>query len=389
MSESRWSPSEAGLGQLWAAAVEAAGGTARGMRTTYLDVQRTGTTVAAEVEVEWPDGRHTTETFGAGTSKRARAALRMSDGVHEIGVWRFPYDPALPGLPAAHDPRRMRALVTRLGLAADDVRLAVRTYRPLRRAVVEVRTARASVFVKVLRPDHVEALHRLHRAAAGSRVPESLGWTDDGLLVLSGLRGRSLRRILLSGDPSALDPAELVEMLRTLPPAFAEHAVRRGWAERARHYADVVAAVVPEAGPAAHAIADAALPSAEPRVPVHGDFYETQLLVSGSSFTGLLDIDTAGAGDRYDDPACLLGHLAVLARVRPDRAAVIDRFASRCLREFDRHWDPYLLRTRVAAVVLSLATGAHRVQAPGWREVLGQRLELAERWCRGEELVAA
>ncbi|WP_157963523.1 hypothetical protein [Actinocorallia populi] len=297
MDETRWAPDGGELGRLWAAAAEAAGGAARGARTTYLDVQRAATTVAAEVDVEWPDGRRTAETFGAGTSSRARGALRMSDGVHEIGVWRFPYDPALPGLPRAFDAERMRSLLTRLGLDAAEPRLSVRAYRPLRRAVIEVRTPRTSVFVKVLRPERVEAVHRLHRAATGGRAPESLGWTDDGLLVLAGLGGRPLRRILLEGDPDELDPAELVAVLRELPAAFAEHTVRPDWADKARHYADVVSRVLPDAASTAHAVAD--------------------------------------------------------------------------------------------AVVLSLATGAHRVQDPDWRAVLGRRLALAGRWCRGEGLLAA
>ncbi|MBK1784784.1 phosphotransferase family protein [Prauserella cavernicola] len=391
MSEKRWTPGEADLGRLWSAAVEVAGGTVLGWRTTHLDVQpKGGTTVAAHVDVEWGDGAHSTETFGATTdSRHTQAALLMSDGEREVGLWRFPHDPALPALPAACDPERMRRLVAGLGLGDGEVTLRVRAYRPCRRAVVEVRTARTSLFVKVLRPGKVEDLQRLHRAAAGSLAPESLGWTDDGLLVLGGLPGTPLRDLLLTEDSIALDPERIVEVLRTLPPALAEHPARPGWGEQARHYANAVAAVLPEAGPAAHAIADAVLPSGEPPVAVHGDFYESQLLVRDGELGGLLDIDTAGAGDRYDDPACLLGHLAVLAQVRPDRAEVIDAYAARCLREFERHFDPRILRTRVAAVVLSLATGSHRVQDENWRTALGQRLELAQRWLTGEQLLAA
>ncbi|OLT38686.1 hypothetical protein BJF85_08230 [Saccharomonospora sp. CUA-673] len=71
----------------------------------------------------------------------------------------------------------------------------------------------------------------------------------------------------------------------------------------------------------------------------------------------------------------------MLAQVKPDRAPVIERFAQRCRREFDRHYDPAALRIGAAAVVLSLAPGQHRTGGSGWRAVLEQRLELAERWC--------
>ncbi|MEU6645937.1 hypothetical protein ABZ863_25780 [Saccharomonospora sp. NPDC046836] len=383
MSESGWVPAEADLARLWAGAADVAGGTVTGCRTTQFDVQPgAATTVAAQVDIAWPGGEHTTETFGATTSAHAAAALRMSDGAREVGVWSFPHDPALPGLPAALDPHRMRRLVAALGLGDDDVRLRVRVraYRPCRRAVVEVRTPRTSLFVKAVRPHRVEALHRLHRAAGRARVPDSIGWTDDGLLVLAGLPGRPLRHLLLGGGPIGVDPADIVAALHALPPEFGERPARPGWGQRARHYADVVAAVLPEAGPAAHVIADAVMCTGEPAIPVHGDFYDSQLLVRDAELTGLLDIDTAGAGDRYDDPACLLGHLAVLAQVRPERSAVVDGFAARCFAEFARHWDLGVLRTRVAAVVLSLATGPHRVREPQWRTATWQRLELARRW---------
>lgn len=386
MSEEQWQPAEAELADLWAAVAEADGGLVHGSRITHRDVQRSSTTVAARVDVTGADGRRGAETFCASTSDRARGAMRMSDGHRELGVWRFPHDPALPGLAAAVDPDRMRALLARFGLPAQGLTVHVRAYRPLRRAVVELRTSTASVFVKALRPDKVEALHHMHRAAEGGIVPESLGWTGDGLLLLAGVGGRPLRRLLLSGNTIELeriDPADIVGTLRALPAAFTEQGRRPGWADRARHYADVVARLHPDVGDRAHAVADAAESRPTwPDVPVHGDFYETQLLVSEGRLVGLLDLDTAGAGDPHDDPACLLGHLSVLAQVKPERAPVIDRFAQRCRREFDEHWDPAALRISAAAVVLSLAPGAHRTGGRRWRSVLEQRLELAEHWCR-------
>ncbi|MDX6738449.1 phosphotransferase [Actinocorallia sp. A-T 12471] len=389
MSETLWSAQDGELGQVWEAAVAASGGVFRDAVTTYLDVQPGGTTVAAEVDAVWPDRGRATETFAASTSRRARGALRMSDGVREIGVWRFPHDPALPGLARACDASRIRALLEGLGVDVSEARLSMHAYRPLRRAVIEVRTPSASIFVKALRPDRVEGVHLLHRAASGTRMPESLGWTDDGLLVLAGLGGRSLRDVLLEGDPSGIDPAEFVEVLGELPAEFVARGTRPGWGEKARHYAEVVSAILPSAGPTAHAIAEAvSVPTDSPQVPVHGDFYETQLLITGTSVTGLLDIDTAGAGDPYDDPACLLGHLAVLAQLRPDRAHVIEEFAARCLAEFERRLDPEPLRARVAAVVLSLATGAHRVADTDWPAVLRARLALAVHWCPGTSAAA-
>lgn len=58
-----------------------------------------------------------------------------------ISVWRFPRDPYLPGLASATSPARVRELLDRLGGPPGRVGLAVRSYRPARRAVVEVSLA--------------------------------------------------------------------------------------------------------------------------------------------------------------------------------------------------------------------------------------------------------
>ncbi|MEU3272393.1 hypothetical protein ABZ639_16245 [Saccharomonospora sp. NPDC006951] len=392
MSESGWLPSETDLGLLFATAAEVAGATATSWQCTYLDVHNGSTrALTATVGLEWPDGSRTEETFGAGVGRHMAGALRMSDGQHEVGVWRFPHDPALPGLAAACDPQRMRGLVASMGLGDEPVALTVRAYRPTRRAVVEVRTSTTSLFVKVLRPAKVGELHELHRASEHALVPESLGWTDDGLLVLAGKPGRSLQELLLTGETALPDPELIVGLLDGLPAAFVSRKPRQGWAELARHYAESVASVLPDAGSQAHRIADAvdAVGIVPGRcVPVHGDFYESQLLVAGDRFSALLDIDTAHGGDGYDDPACLLGHLAVLAQLNPDQRG-ITRYLDRCLGVFERHWEPRVLRARVAAVVLSLATGPHRVRQAGWQNAIRERLALADRWNSGEQPLAA
>jgi hypothetical protein len=115
-------------------------------------------------------------------------------------------------------------------------------------------------------------------------------------------------------------------------------------------------------------------------VPVHGDFYDNQLQVAAGRITGLLDIDTAGPGDRLDDLACLLGHLSVLGHIYPGRAAAINRLGGRYLAAFESTVDQADLRHRIAAVVLSLASGPHRVQQPGWPAATRRRLVLAQRW---------
>ncbi|HEX2130025.1 MAG TPA: phosphotransferase [Actinophytocola sp.] len=369
-------------GDLVAAVLAPAGGRPLEWSLGQVDHQPGGrTTVSYDVRVAWADGSATDESIGAASGQLPDGVTRLTDGETEIGLWRFPFDPDLPALPAACDPARMGRLAADLGLAGA-VTLRVRTYRPRRRAVVEVATPTGTVFVKVLRPEKVRALHELHRVAAGAGCPTPLGWTEDGLLVLAGLPGRTLRDLLLSGERVDLDPDDVVGVLDALPPSLAAGERRATWGQKAGHYAEVLAATVPSLAARARAVA-VAVDHAEPEgpnVPVHGDFYEAQLMIAGGRVVGVLDIDTAGRGERLDDAGCLLAHLSVLAAMYPARAGEVDRLRVSLHRRFARDLDSAALARRTAAVVLSLATGPHRVQEPGWQQATTDRVELAERW---------
>jgi aminoglycoside phosphotransferase (APT) family kinase protein len=235
------------------------------------------------------------------------------------------------------------------------------------------------VFVKVVRPDSVAHLHSLHQraAAAGAPTPAPLGWTTDGLLVLAALPGATLRSRLLAGD-AALDVGSVVAVLDALPATLSDGPALPTWGQKAAHYAELVARTVPALARRARAVATAVdhVTPEGPPVGVHGDFYEAQLLVSGDRVTGLLDLDTAGRGERLDDAACLLAHLDVLALIHPGL-----RHPGPALRaRFERDLDPAALARRTAAVVLSLATGPFRAREPGWVARTGERIALAESW---------
>ena len=279
----------------------------------------------------------------------------------------------------------MQALLASYGVQAGPLELVLRSYRPRRRAVVEVRGAGLRLFVKVLRPTRVAALHHRHRLLhdAGVPVPRSLGWTDDGMLVLGALPGRDLRSVLRT---AAAAPAsgELIALLDGLPVDVCALPRRASWTDNVAHYAAVVGSALPveadRAARLARQIAARLEPAPAGDEPTHGDFYETQILLSGSLVTGLLDVDTVGPGRRVDDLACLLAHTALLARIEPGHAASTSALTERLRVEFGRHVDPVELRTRVAGVLMSLATGPHRVQEPDWRGATSARLDLVQRW---------
>jgi aminoglycoside phosphotransferase (APT) family kinase protein len=191
-----------------------------------------------------------------------------------------------------------------------------------------------------------------------------------------------MRQVLWT--PGAAVPAaeEILALLDRLPATLLDAPGRRSWLDRVEHYASVVGAALPEEAERARRLAAAIVAGAGigPTVPVHGDFYENQLHVRVGRISGLLDVDTAGPGDRLDDLGCLLAHLAVLALIEPRHAAAVSRLGARYLAGFERVVDRTALRYRVAAVVLSLATGPHRVQERGWAAGTRHRLDLVERW---------
>jgi hypothetical protein len=366
------------------AAVEAAGGRLVSWQPRHVDHQPgRGVTAGYHVRVRWAGGV-TQERMGACTGRIPPGAFVLDGDDTRVAVWRFPYDPDLPGLPAAYDDASVGAFLDSLGLGGARSTLRVRAYRPRRRAVIEAVGPRGRVFLKVVRPRKVAALHDRHRmlVGAGVPVPHSLGYTPDGVVALQELPGRSLRDALRRGDRQLPPGSALVDLLDRLPPALADLPRRSSWRDRAEHYAAIVAAALPahadlalELGAATYAEG-----AAGATVPVHGDFYETQVHVHNGRLTGLLDVDTAGPGDRLDDLACLLGHLSVLAQMDRHRAPAINALGARYLAAFERTVDAADLRCRVAAVVMSLATGPHRVQEPGWPVATAQRLHLAAEW---------
>ncbi|MBB5788651.1 phosphotransferase [Jiangella mangrovi] len=370
------------------AALTPAGGTLRGWSLRDVD-HRPGdrTTASYVVRVAWADEERE-ETFAATVSRRRpEDGLVVTDGDRFIQVWRFPFDPELPGLAAACFPSSVADVLRGLGLPPDGVQLRVVSYRPRKRAVVEVVTERQRLFIKILRPTQVRDVDSRHRVltAAGVAVPRSLGWSDDGIIVLAPLRGTPLRTALESGTTALHDPAELVTLLDRLPPELAELPRRRPWSAHAEHYAGVVAAAAPSLGVRARALAgdiaaELARYEGSGDEPTHGDFYDAQLLVEHGAVSGLLDIDTMGPGRRADDLGCLLAHLSVLATGGFPAAAGAHAALTDWLPVLDRRVDPAELRLRAAGVALSLATGPYRAQDPGWEKATTDRVDLVERW---------
>jgi hypothetical protein len=108
-----------------------------------------------------------------------------------------------------------RELLEPLGVPDAPTSVRVRSYRPGKRAVVEVEGDGIRLFVKTIRPKDVAALQETHTALAGSLpIPRSLGWSPDtGIVVLEPMAGVPLS----SAPDQGPDPGLLLGLLDRLP----------------------------------------------------------------------------------------------------------------------------------------------------------------------------
>ncbi|EHK87754.1 phosphotransferase family protein [Saccharomonospora azurea SZMC 14600] len=362
-------------------------GVADSVRPTSVTVRPSGDTlVRYAVAVRRRDATIVRETLVAATGglvpEGAAVVAGDVDGESvEVGLWRWPHDPALPALARAVDGEGVRAVLARAGVpSARSASVAVQTYRPGRRAVLAITTGSERLFAKVVPPGELAGLRERHELLADHLpVPRLLATTDDGLALMPALRGTSGRTALRQGQPMP-DAAALEALLDRLPGDLVAMGKTSDHRRRARHYGAVLALTAGDDGVRATEIADriADADAGEyPVVAVHGDFYEHQLLLDHGTVTGLLDVDTAGPGRRIDDWANLLAHLAITDT--PHARS----WADHVLHHVRERVDVAHLRPRVASAVLGLATGPFRTQRSDWRERTRRRIALAEEWLTG------
>jgi aminoglycoside phosphotransferase len=373
------------------------------LRLADVRVQPDGSVRTRHIaDVRRSDGARTCEALVAATGAYVPAGATVVAGEHlgervEVGVWRFAQDPALPALQIVEDPTRVADLFSAHGVAlARAPRIVVRAYRPAQRAVLEVSDGRSRWFVKVVKPAAVAGLRLRHDLlAARLPVPRVLAETADGMLVLTEASGMLLRDRLIgntaSGFAALPSPAELEQLLDDLPEDLLRLPSHRSVLQRVHDSARVLgicaqsdptvsAVLAVELASEANRLVDQVLAAspgpAETHVPVHGDFYHNQLLSDGSQVTGVLDVDTAGPGERADDWATLIAYLSVLGMSHlPAR-----QYCSEVLAYAERRVDPRVLRRRTAAVVLGLASAPFRARLVDWPSHAASRLALAREW---------
>lgn len=336
-------------------------------------------TVQYEATVAWKDGTETRETLVAQTGTVEGAAAFEVDG-SPVSFWRYPHDPFLPGLAPAVDVDRALDLLTSLGVRPAGVTLRRRAYRPGRRAVVEVRSENVTIFLKVVRPQKVSEIQRIHRLMADRvPVPHSHGWVPDlGIVALQALPGETLRKAIGDGSPHLPTGLALTTLLDQLDhvPDIEDEVI--GPLARIQNHVDLLSAVVPEQAGRLEALSETLVTPPEPTRLVHGDFHTSQIVTADGAIVGLIDLDTVGLGRLTDDLATLLGHVSSLS-LGPSGEA-FRSYGEELIGYFDRIVEPTDLRLATAAVVLGFATGPFRVLRDNWESETGDMLALAERW---------
>lgn len=372
-------------------AVTGAGGALHGLTPTQIRVTP-GRRIAVRyrAEVEWRDGTRRIETLGALAQADplpdGLAVVESSDGLR-LGVWRYPHDPFLPGLPHAAYPEGVRQILQALGIDAAVSAVEPIVYRPGSRAVVRVRTAALTLYVKVVRPRALAALVERQRALDGVvPAPRCLGWSEPlGVVVLQGLGGIPLTRALVEGGTMP-SPAALLDLLD----AFADVPAPAARARRdvVGGHAAVLCDAVPEvAQRIQRLVTEVAVPQMAEERTIHGDFYEAQVLVSGGQVSGLLDVDGMRHGGALEDPATFIAHLVALAHVHPAAAARIRAYREELEALPRLHGMTAELHPLVTAVLLGLATTSFRRQERDWRTRTRDWVALVETWHsrRGDE----
>ncbi|MBD8044075.1 phosphotransferase [Arthrobacter sp. Sa2BUA2] len=306
------------------------------------------------------------DTADPGTVQATLAGIRLS-------LWLHPHDPLLSGLSWALSPQDVARDVFGQSDADAPTVLSLSAYRPLRRAVVRAVCGDSTAYLKILLPGQAEELRHRHQLLAGTAVPAATVTGPNqpadprahSAVALSALAGAPLLHGLRDGT-HGLVPEDLSRLLDLLPADALHLESRPAWAERARAYGTAAAAILPGEANRIRALArtiEKYVRSLDPGpvVPVHGDFYEGNLLSGDGHITGLLDVDGLGPGHRVDDLACFLGHLAVLAELSPESALPGE------LQVFHTAFQDFAeaagsssaaLHARAAGVALSLVPGA-------------------------------
>ncbi len=218
-----------------------------------------------------------------------------------VVVWRLGDDPGLPGLAVVTERERTRSLLDELNAPPGPVKCRLRSYRPTRRAVAELQVGKLRLFAKVVAPGEVAALQSRHQLLAKHLpVPRSHGWSEEyGIVMLKEMTGATLRECLVEKSLPLPNPQEFAGLLDRIPDP-GDSVRLTSSLQNVHEYVKLLRHILPKLDARLDHLVEqlSDIDDSGPVVPIHGDFYEAQMLVSQGQVTGLLDVDTVGLGYR-------------------------------------------------------------------------------------------
>ncbi|MEA2468861.1 MAG: hypothetical protein QOJ57_2987 [Thermoleophilaceae bacterium] len=384
-----------------APAVAADGGRIRSLRPRLVNYwPGDAIRISYDAHVEFSDhAEPLTLVAGATATGTREGEIEAHAAGMPIDVWRVPDDPRLPGLRHALDRVFVSELLDSLGISSASFEIRLMSYSPRSRAMVEVSYAppntlvfrpgegvgRASprplLYLKVMRPERAAAVRNTHEVL-GATVPIatcSVERDDIGLLGFQPMSGRTLWDELTAGAPVP-GADDLLALLERFEGAEIGEAGRAPIRKTVRYNAETLAATVPDRAAVIDRFLEALGDAPEqPRVTIHGDFHEMQVLTAAGRIAALLDMDDAGTGERMDDFAMLLGRLWCFGQTEPDPDGRVAAYTESLLRGFSELVDARELRIRMAAVAMNHATGHFRFQHRGWPQLTREAIDRADR----------
>lgn len=369
--------------------VEASGGTIESLRVIQVQY-RPGSDVVVRysAQIAWHGAEPSRDTLVAASAIHrdypgvVPITADTTDGPVAVGVWRWPFDPLLPGLA---DVVTAQAAGELLEIDPTRLRVSVVAFRPTERAVVRVDGPDAPVaYLKVVVPERTGAIVTRHDLLRAAEVPAPRVIVADderGVIAMEALIGPTFRDLVKSPEPGATErwPA---------PEAFIDLADRFGRAElpapgpNARLtdgilHARMLATVLPAVQGRSNELAERLEAGGAPAVDgvVHGDLHEAQVVIDDRRIVGVLDVDDAGPGAAVDDLANLLARLHY-RDVTGGSAPLVDYRTELHRIAAERH-DLARLDRHTAAALLGLATGPFRIQSNGWQTDVERLVERA------------
>jgi len=382
--------------------VAPSGGTITQLRPDFIDYSAgRSIRVAYEAWVTYEDraGTETVVAF-ADTRREIRGSEIVEAEGSQVGIWRAPDDPYLPGLASAQDAGFVSDLLDELGLGAQKLRIERLSYTPRSRSVIRVSRepvggpltyvpgqgfqkpeAEPVLYLKALRRSRAAELRDKHDALADViPIPRCLAHIEDlGLLAFEPLDGVPLWDCVVDELHRPLDGHELVALLDQFQDFPMGRAGRITTTQGVRLNAATMARIMPsQAARLERFIERLGDDRPQPEVTIHGDFHEVQILLGPDGLSGVLDLDDSGTGQRIDDLAMMLGRLYQYAQNETYARERVLEYTWSLFDAFGGYVSPYELQRRMAGTAMNNALQPFRFQQHDWRAAMAAAIASAD-----------